>query len=175
MTLTEPTSPGSCTASQLATRTRLLSRCVSVVPTSCQACLVELQDLSYLGRPLERTIILDTDPSHFQLQPSNGILLTPWKGTRDDTTKELVSLIPFLEALAIKSVKDVRPVIQYYEGKHIPTAYAEAEAKAKKALVDKWEADKQAASSGVAGWISAALGSLVKVRFSGPGVGDGQG
>lgn len=124
-----------------------------------------IKDLSYMGRPLERTIILDTDASHFQLQPTNGILLTPWKGSKGDaTSKELVSLIPFLEALAIKGVKDVRPVIKYYEGKHIPSAYAEAEAKAKKELLDKWEKDKEA-KSGVAGWIALALGSLISVSL----------
>lgn len=122
------------------------------------------QDLTYLGRPLERTIILDTNASHFQLQPDNGIALQPWTGTRGDaTSRELVSLIPFLEALAIKGVKDVRPVIKHYEGKHIPTAYAEAEAKTKKALLDKWEEDRKNQGA-VGGWFSAALGSLVKVR-----------
>lgn len=72
-------------------------------------------------------------------------------------------MIPFLEALAIKGVKDVRPVIRHYEGKHIPTAYAEAEARQKKELVDKWEKERQ---STVSTWISAALGSLTKVCSS---------
>jgi mitochondrial import inner membrane translocase subunit TIM50 len=124
---------------------------------------VPRQDLSYLGRPLERTIILDTNPEHFQLQPENAIQLAPWTGKRDATAKELVSLIPFLEALAIRGVKDVRPVIKHYEGRHIPTAYAEAEAAQKKALMDKWEKDRE---STVSTWISAALGSFTKVSSS---------
>ncbi|ORY80675.1 HAD-like domain-containing protein [Leucosporidium creatinivorum] len=124
-----------------------------------------IKDLTYLGRPLERTIILDTNPEHFQLQPENAIQLAPWTGKRDATTKELVSLIPFLEALAIRGVKDVRPVIKHYEGRHIPTAYAEAEAAQKKALVDKWEKDRE---STVSTWISAALGSLTKSRDTPP-------
>ncbi|KAM0792701.1 hypothetical protein ACM66B_002481 [Microbotryomycetes sp. NB124-2] len=118
-----------------------------------------IKDLSYLGRPLERTIILDTEPSHYQLQPENGIALKPWLGKRDESARELVALIPFLEALAIRGVKDVRTVIKHYEGRHIPTAYAEAEAAQKKALVDKWEKDRQSTTSR---WISAALGSLTK-------------
>jgi len=121
-----------------------------------------IKDLSYLGRPLERTIILDTNPDHTQLQPDNAIHLEPWHGTRGDaTSKELVSLIPFLEALAIRGIKDVRTVIKYYDGKHIPTAYAEAERKVKQDLLDKWERDKQA-SQGAVGWVKAALGSLVR-------------
>lgn len=107
--------------------------------------------------------MLDTDPSHAQLQPANSIILQPWTGRRDNSAKELVALIPFLEALAIKGVKDVRPVIKHYEGRHIPTAYAEAEAAQKKALVDKWEKDRE---STVSSWISAALGSLTKVGAS---------
>ncbi|KAL8279867.1 hypothetical protein RQP46_007717 [Phenoliferia psychrophenolica] len=122
-----------------------------------------IKDLSYLGRPLERTIILDTDSSLFQLQPTNGILMTPWEGTKGDpVAKELVGLIPFLEAIAIKRVPDVRPVIKFYEGRHIPTAYAEAEAETKRKVVEEWERNKEKTSGVVAGWLSAALGSIVK-------------
>ncbi|GAA5876747.1 hypothetical protein JCM1840_002033 [Sporobolomyces johnsonii] len=123
-----------------------------------------IKDLSYLNRPLERTIILDTDPSHFQLQPENGIALAPWHGSKGDaTSKELVALIPFLEALAVKGVKDVRPVIKYYEGKHIPTAYYEAELKAKKELEEKWQKEKT--DNSVKGWISSLFGGLTKTSI----------
>lgn len=128
-----------------------------------------IKDLSYLNRPLERTIILDTDPSHFQLQPENGILLKPWLGTKgDDTCKELIAMIPFLEALAVKGVKDVRPVIKYYEGKHIPTAYYEAELRAKRELEEKWEKEKT--DNSFKGWISSLFGGLTKttIRDSAP-------
>ncbi|SGY67663.1 BQ5605_C004g02795 [Microbotryum silenes-dioicae] len=124
-----------------------------------------IKDLSYLDRPLERTIILDTDPAYTQLQPTNAIHLTPWKGTRGDpTSKELVALIPFLEALAVRRVQDVRPVIQHYEGKHIPTAYAEVEAKMKKELVDKWERERQAMGQGWGRWVREAFAGIAKVR-----------
>ncbi|SCV72627.1 BQ2448_4164 [Microbotryum intermedium] len=121
------------------------------------------QDLSYLDRPLERTIILDTDPSYTQLQPSNAIHLTPWKGTLGDaTSKELVALIPFLEALAVRRVQDVRPVIQHYQGKHIPTAYAQVEAKMKKELVEKWEKEKEAMGKGWGKWVREAFAGIAK-------------
>lgn len=122
-----------------------------------------IKDLSYLNRPLERTVVLDIDPERVQLQPDNAIVLKPWQGTKGDATaNELVAMIPFLEALAIKGVKDVRPVIKHYEGKHIPTAYAEAEARTKKELLDKWEAEKRDTS--VKGWIGSLFGGLTKVR-----------
>lgn len=122
-----------------------------------------IKDLSYLNRPIERTVMLDVDPERTQLQPDNSIVLKRWEGTRNDATaNELVAMIPFLEALAIKGVKDVRPVIKHYEGKHIPTAYAEAELKAKQELLDQWEAQKSDTS--VKGWIGSLFGGLTKVR-----------
>ncbi|GAA5884911.1 hypothetical protein JCM6882_007148 [Rhodosporidiobolus microsporus] len=128
-----------------------------------------IKDLSYLNRPLERTVILDTNPASVSLQPENSIILAPWEGTKGDaTSKELVALIPFLEALAVKGVKDVRPVIKHYEGKHIPTAYYEAEMKAKKELQDKWEAEKSDTSA--KGWVKSMFGGLTKttIRDSAP-------
>ncbi|KPV76931.1 uncharacterized protein RHOBADRAFT_42144 [Rhodotorula graminis WP1] len=120
-----------------------------------------IKDLSYLNRPIERTVMLDVDPERTQLQPDNSIVLKRWEGTRGDATaNELVAMIPFLEALAIKGVKDVRPVIKHYEGKHIPTAYAEAELKAKQELLDQWEAQKSDTS--VKGWIGSLFGGLTK-------------
>ncbi|GAA5857395.1 hypothetical protein JCM8547_002257 [Rhodosporidiobolus lusitaniae] len=123
-----------------------------------------VKDLSYLNRPLERTIVLDTNPASFSLQPENGIALEAWTGSSGDATaKELVALIPFLEALAVKGVKDVRPVIKHYEGKHIPTAYYEAELKAKKELQEKWEAEKKDTSA--KGWIKSMFGGLTKTTI----------
>lgn len=122
-----------------------------------------IKDLSYLNRPLERTVILDTDATRFQLQPDNGIALQPWHGSKGDAVaNELVAMIPFLEALAIKGVKDVRPVIKHYEGKHIPTAYMEAEARAKREMLEKWEQAQK--DNSVKGWIGSLFGGLTKVR-----------
>lgn len=123
---------------------------------------MNIKDLSYLNRPLERTVILDIDPDRFQLQPDNGIALKPWTGSKgDETANELVAMIPFLEALAIKRVKDVRPVIKHYEGKHIPTAYMEAEQRTKQEMLDKWE--QQRKDSSVKGWISSLFSGLTQV------------
>ncbi|GAA5961214.1 hypothetical protein JCM8115_005870 [Rhodotorula mucilaginosa] len=122
---------------------------------------MNIKDLSYLNRPLERTVILDIDPDRFQLQPDNGIALKPWTGSKgDETANELVAMIPFLEALAIKRVKDVRPVIKHYEGKHIPTAYMEAEQRTKQEMLDKWE--QQRKDSSVKGWISSLFSGLTQ-------------
>lgn len=119
-----------------------------------------------MGRPLEKTVMLDTNPEHVQLQPGNSILLTPWTGSRNDATaKELVALIPFLEALAIKGAPDVRTVIKYYEGKHIPTAYAEAEHRAKMVARDEWEAGR-ASREGKQAWLGALFGSLGGAKVS---------
>ncbi|GAA5865825.1 hypothetical protein JCM3774_003110 [Rhodotorula dairenensis] len=122
---------------------------------------MNIKDLSYLNRPLERTVILDVDPARFQLQPDNGIALKPWTGSKgDETANELVAMIPFLEALAIKRVRDVRPVIKHYEGKHIPTAYMEAEQRTKQEMLDKWE--QQRKDSSVKGWISSLFSGLTQ-------------
>lgn len=115
-----------------------------------------------MGRPLERTVILETNPLYTQLQPSNSIILSPWTGSKSDaTSKELVALIPFLEALAIQGVKDVRTVIEHYKskGEHIPTAYALAEAKLKEAAREKWESERQG-REGKQAWASALFGSI---------------
>lgn len=117
--------------------------------------------MSYLGRPLSRTIILDTNPLHVQLQPSNAILLPPWLGSASppSAAKDLVALIPFLEAIAIKGVQDVRSVIDYYGGEDVARKYALAEEKEKGALKERWEREKE----GGGGVIRGLLGGLIKV------------
>ncbi|KAL8719689.1 MAG: hypothetical protein Q9225_003321 [Loekoesia sp. 1 TL-2023] len=65
-----------------------------------------IKDLNYLNRPLSKTILLDTQRSHASLQPSNAIILPPWKGSSTDS--ELVSFIPFLEYIASMGISDVR-------------------------------------------------------------------
>lgn len=98
---------------------------------------------------------------HTQLQPTNAIHLQPWLGKASGpaVTNELVSLIPFLEALAIKGVKDVRTVISFYEGRDIGKAYAEAEEKNKRELREEWEKERDNGT----GFVKSMLGSLVKV------------
>lgn len=115
-----------------------------------------------MGRPLSKTIILDTSSEHVQLQPSNAILLTPWTGSKSDAvSRELISLIPFLEALAIQQVPDVRTVIGHYqgEGKHIPSAYAEAERREKDKVREEWEKGREA-REGKQKWKNALFGAI---------------
>ncbi|KAL9581574.1 MAG: hypothetical protein Q9212_003827, partial [Teloschistes hypoglaucus] len=84
-----------------------------------------IKDLSYLNRPLSKTILLDTNPSHASFQPSNAIILKKWTGQPADT--ELVSLIPFLEYIASMGISDTRDVLKSFENTHIPTEYARRE------------------------------------------------
>ncbi|KAH9006224.1 HAD-like protein [Lactarius hatsudake] len=97
-----------------------------------------VKDLSYLNRPLERVIILDTHPEHVATNPENAIILKPWKGEPGD--KGLIEFIPFLESIGIYKPPDVRAILKAYEGKHIPLEYAEKEAESKRAFVEEWKA-----------------------------------
>ncbi|KAL9006957.1 MAG: hypothetical protein Q9188_000333 [Gyalolechia gomerana] len=121
-----------------------------------------IKDLSYLNRPLSKTVLLDTKPAHASLQPSSAIILPPWKGSLDD--KELVSLIPFLEFIASMEFSDVREVLQSYSGTHIPTEYARREAiareKFQRQMAEENPRSKRKSSDGGGGFLSAlGLGS----------------
>lgn len=97
-----------------------------------------VKDLSYLNRPLDRVLILDTHPEHVATNPENAIILKPWKGEPGD--KGLIELIPFLESIGIYKPPDVRAILKAYEGKSIPVEYAEKEAANKRAFVEEWKA-----------------------------------
>ena len=62
-------------------------------------------------------------------------------------------------ALAIYQVPDVRPVLQRYSGKHIPTAWAEVEAEQKRAVLEEWEKTR----SSVKGKIGSGFGGMFGV------------
>lgn len=108
-------------------------------PYACRSFVA--QDLSYLGRDLSKVIMLDTDPSHTQLQPENSIVLPRWSGNPKDVT--LASYLPFLEAIGINNVPDVRSLITAYKDKDIPTAFAERQAEYKRKHIEEWEKKKQ--------------------------------
>jgi len=97
-----------------------------------------VKDLSYLNRPLDRVIILDTHPEHVVPNPENAIVLPPWKGEPDD--KGLIELIPFLESIGIYKPPDVRVILEAYEGKSIPVEYAKKEAENKRQFIEEWKA-----------------------------------
>jgi import inner membrane translocase subunit TIM50 len=48
------------------------------------------------------------------LQPENTLKLKPWTSDASDTT--LLDLIPFLQMVATRGVKDVREVVKSYDG-----------------------------------------------------------
>lgn len=62
-------------------------------------CCSRLQDLSLLGRPLQRIVIIDNSPTSFLFQPRNSIQCTSWFDDMTDT--ELMDLLPVLEDLAV--------------------------------------------------------------------------
>ena len=102
-----------------------------------------VKDLSYLNRPLDKTIIIDTHAPHVRNQPENAIILPKWSGDpKDDHTKDLVALIPFLEYLATMGIDDIRPVLKSFEGKHIPEEFARREAEARKKFVEQLNAER---------------------------------
>ncbi|SMR41397.1 unnamed protein product [Zymoseptoria tritici ST99CH_1E4] len=93
-----------------------------------------VKDLSYLNRPLNKTLIIDTHAPHVKNQPENAIIIPKWSGDpKDPHVKDLVALIPFLEYVATVGVDDVRPVLESFSGTSIPEEFArrESEARAK--------------------------------------------
>jgi import inner membrane translocase subunit TIM50 len=95
------------------------------------------QDLSYLNRPLDKVILLDTKEAHAKAQPENAIILPPWKGDPED--RELLSLIPFLEYVAAMGLDDVREALKTYEGKNISREFARREAAMRAELMRRRE------------------------------------
>lgn len=56
-----------------------------------------VKDLSLLGRPLEKVVMIEHNPDAYYGQESNLIKLKPWKGDVKDRT--LYELIPFLRCM----------------------------------------------------------------------------
>jgi import inner membrane translocase subunit TIM50 len=109
-----------------------------------------------LNRDLDKTIIIDTNPSHVQRQPENAIVLPKWTG--DPKDKSLVALIPFLEYLATMHHGDKREALKSFEGKDIATEFAKREAKAREEF-NKQLAETKTKTKGSAGnFVMGALG-----------------
>ncbi|KAF2224828.1 hypothetical protein BDZ85DRAFT_214500 [Elsinoe ampelina] len=138
-----------------------------------------VKDLEYLNRPLEKTLIIDTNPDHVRNQPNNAIVLPKWTGKPGDgDAKDLVALIPFLEYIATMNIQDVRKVIDSFKDKDIPTEFARRESIAREEFQKQYaiqSGGKPRASIG--GLLSSALGvkpmpapgSLVLGGPEGPG------
>ncbi|KAI9656152.1 MAG: mitochondrial inner membrane protein required for protein import [Alyxoria varia] len=124
-----------------------------------------VKDLSYLNRDLSKTLIIDTNAAHTQLQPENSIILPKWKGKPGDKhAPDLVAMIPFLEYIASMEIQDVRKVLKSYEGSHIPTEFARREARQREAFNKKLE-EQKSKRGGLKG-VSGGLGGLIGMKPS---------
>jgi TFIIF-interacting CTD phosphatase-like protein len=43
-----------------------------------------IKDLTKLGRPIEKLLIVDNSPENYQLQPKNGLFISTWMGDQSD-------------------------------------------------------------------------------------------
>lgn len=128
-----------------------------------------VKDLTLLNRPLERTLLLDPCPSHFEgAQPENALEVPRWTGDPKDTY--LLDIIPFLETLALTgtdAIPDVRSVVANYKGKDIPVTFTKHMELVQKMQQEEYERQKNAAQSGgelQQGWLGWA-GQLVMSAF----------
>lgn len=116
-----------------------------------------IKDLSHLNRDLSKVIIIDTKKEATEMQPTNAIIIKPWKG--DPKDRELLALINFLEFIAAMGVPDVRPIIQDFGDKHIPTEFAMREAAARKKFNERLAEERgKKAGDAKAGFMSSLLG-----------------
>jgi hypothetical protein len=78
---------------------------------------IYVKDLSNLGRPLDKIIIIDDKESNFSLQRSNGILIRPFHGTRRECQNDyvLMDLYNFLTKIIFDRSQDVRIGIGKYK------------------------------------------------------------
>lgn len=118
-----------------------------------------VKDLSYLNRPLEKTLIVDTHAPHVKNQPENAIILPKWGGDpKDPHTKDLVALIPFLEYVATMGIDDVRTVLKSFEGKSIPEEFARRETEARKKFNEALAEERKRKPKFSLGSIAGAMG-----------------
>lgn len=78
---------------------------------------VFVKDLSFLGRDLDRTLIIDNVQENFMLQPHNGIFIVTWYDDPQDTA--LFALGPLLDELVATKAK-VPEILDRYRDQ-IPT------------------------------------------------------
>ncbi|KAF8984689.1 mitochondrial inner membrane protein required for protein import, partial [Entomortierella lignicola] len=100
-----------------------------------------VKDLSHLNRDLSKVIIMDSNPDAYSLQPENAIAMKPWTGDPNDT--ELVAMIPFLEAIVLNNVEDVRGPLAMFRGKNIPVEFAKWEEELKEKMRIQWEEEQK--------------------------------
>ena len=71
-----------------------------------------VKDISRIGRPLEKTVIIDNIAQNFKLQKQNGILIKPFLG-EDQNDQALIDLIPILVNIARDEI-DVKNGLMKY-------------------------------------------------------------
>ena len=71
-----------------------------------------IKDLSRIGRPLDKTIIIDNLAQNFKMQKNNGIVIKPFLG-EDHNDQALIDLIPILVNIARDEI-DVRNGLMKY-------------------------------------------------------------
>ncbi|KAL5463246.1 hypothetical protein EMCRGX_G032126 [Ephydatia muelleri] len=86
-------------------------------------------DITHINRPLNKVIIIDTDPKAVETHPDNSIVLPKWTGDIHDKT--LFDLVPLLQAIASNEVDDIRPVLNHYksEGGNVVEVFKAHQAK----------------------------------------------
>ena len=77
-----------------------------------------VKDLSRLGRPLQRTIIIDNSPASYYFQPENAVPVTSWFDDQND--RLLKDIIPDMERIAHASQEPVFSSQRCFEGIMIP-------------------------------------------------------
>ncbi|KAG0127077.1 HAD-like domain-containing protein [Tuber indicum] len=115
-----------------------------------------IKDLNYLNRDLSKVIMLETNPDAWSENPNNTIKMKPWDGDPQD--KELISLIPFLEYIAAMGISDVRPVIEGFGDKHVPTEFSRREAIARAEHMKRVEEQRKSRKSTAGGALLGVLG-----------------
>ena len=71
-----------------------------------------IKDLSKLGRPLNKTVIVDNTPENFKLHRQNGIFISSWYGNKDDIA--LPELSKMLVRIAKLKPGDIRCGLKRY-------------------------------------------------------------
>ena len=78
---------------------------------------IYIKDLSNLGRPLDKIIIIDDKENSFSLQRNNGILIRPFHGTKWECQNDyvLMDLYNILTKIIFDRSQDVRIGINKYK------------------------------------------------------------
>ena len=71
-----------------------------------------IKDLSRIGRPLDKIIIIDNIPQNFKMQKGNGILIKPFLG-EDQNDQALIDLIPILTNIARDEIDTRNGLLKY--------------------------------------------------------------